>query len=76
MLYNIKMEETKLDDDCMRYLTKLQKTKERMKDIRDNLGNTQFFLQENPHLNQLLEQMMIHNSQQVNAQLNLDTMTY
>lgn len=46
--------------------------------MKKKVGDTDFFLQENPHINQLLEQMVIEKATQQGNQndLNPDNMTY
>lgn len=44
--------------------------------MRNNIGNTEAFLQENQYINHLAEQIMIQNSVNQETGVNPDNMTY
>jgi hypothetical protein len=58
------MEEKKLDEDCLRYSAKIYRGKERIEIMKKNIGNTEFFIQENPYFGRLIEQIVIEKATQ------------
>lgn len=70
-------EEKKLDSDCLRYSEKIFKGKQKIEEMKKNIGNAEVFLQENPYLNQLAEQVVIQQTAQEHQNhINPDAMSY
>ena len=53
MIAHMRGEELKLDDDSLRYHLKIEKATNRIDWMRENIGNTEAFLQENQYINHL-----------------------